>query len=181
MVLAAGGGSRFEGSVHKLLADLDGRPVVAHAVGAAIEAGLDEVLVVVGAVDLVDALPPGVAIVENPRWADGQATSVRAGLDAAAERGHDAVVIGLGDQPFVGAEPWRAVAAAVEHPIAVATYDGARRNPVRLSREVWDLVPSEGDEGARVLMRSRPELVGEVPCQGTAADIDTVEDLEQWS
>jgi molybdenum cofactor cytidylyltransferase len=181
IVLAAGGGARFDGPSHKLLAPLRGLPVVAHAVSAVVEAGFDDVFVVVGAVELSDVLPAGITVVVNQRWAEGQATSVRAGIRAAAERGHDAVVIGLGDQPFIGPEPWRAVAACVDHPIAVATYDGRRRNPVRLAKEVWDLVPDAGDEGARVLMRGRPELVSEVPCQGTSADIDTAEDLAQWS
>jgi molybdenum cofactor cytidylyltransferase len=181
IVLAAGSGARFDGPSHKLLATLHGRPVVSHAVSAAIEVGFDEVFVVVGAVDLADVLPADVSVVENPRWAEGQATSVRAGIEAAAARGHDAVVIGLGDQPFIGPEPWRAVRDCVDHPIAVATYDGRRRNPVRLAKEVWHLVPDTGDEGARVLMRGRPDLVGEVPCQGTSADIDTAEDLAQWS
>jgi molybdenum cofactor cytidylyltransferase len=181
IVLAAGGGARFGGPTHKLLAPLHGRPVVAHAVSAAVEAGFDDVFVVVGAVELADVLPVGVSFVANPRWADGQATSVRAGIGAAAARGHDAVVIGLGDQPFIGPGPWRAVAACVDHPIAVASYEGRRRNPVRLSQEVWDLLPDTGDEGARALMRGRPDLVGEVPCQGTSADIDTAEDLAQWS
>jgi CTP:molybdopterin cytidylyltransferase MocA len=181
VVLAAGAGSRFEHEEHKLLATVRGRPVVVHAVESAIEAGLDEVIVVVGAVDLDEILPAGITTVVNPSWAEGQATSVRCGLDAAERGGHDAVVIGLGDQPFIGESAWRSVAAASQTPIAVATYDGRRRNPVRLAAEVWDQVPSVGDEGARVLMRGRPELVTEVPCRGTSADIDTVEDLEQWS
>ena len=180
VVLAAGGGSRFAGNAHKLLAPVKGRAVVAHSVDAALGAGLDEVIVVTGAVDLGDVLPEGVTVLENPEWEGGQAGSLHCGIRAARRAGHDAVVVGLGDQPFVGSGPWRAVAAS-DAPIAVATYDGARRNPVRLAATVWDLLPTDGDEGARVLMRARPDLVAEVPCQGLPVDIDMLEDLERWS
>jgi CTP:molybdopterin cytidylyltransferase MocA len=181
VVLAAGRASRFGGEDGaKLRAPFRGRPLVRWAVDAAVEAGFDEVLVVTGAADLADLLPAGAVAVHNPRWADGQATSLAAGLDAAHARGHDAVVVGLGDQPLVTAEAWRAVAGAGS-PIAVATYDGVRRNPVRLARAVWSEVDRDGDEGARTLMRRRPELVTEVACAGDPVDVDTREDLNRWS
>lgn len=180
ILLAAGGGTRFEGETHKLLAPLRGRPVVCWALEAAIGAGLDQTFVVTGAVDLGAWLPEGVTAIANPRWAEGQATSLQLGLQHAGRCGHDAVVVGLGDAPFVEAEAWRRVAAD-PHPIAVATYDGARRNPVKLAAAVWPLLPSTGDEGARNLMRLRPELVGEVACPGHPGDIDTVEDLQRWN
>lgn len=180
VVLAAGAGSRFDGQGHKLLAPFRGRTVVAHAVAAAHEAGLAEVIVVVGSVDVGDELPDGVTVVENPAWADGQAGSLQVGIRTAAAHGHGAVVVGLGDQPLVPADAWRAVGAS-SSPIAVATYDGQRRNPVRLAREVWPLLPTEGDEGARTVMRVRPDLVEAVPCVGSPVDIDTVEDLDRWN
>jgi CTP:molybdopterin cytidylyltransferase MocA len=121
-----------------------------------------------------------VTLVENPHWEEGQAVSVRAGIAAASAAGHDAVVVGLGDQPFVTAEAWRRVAASAS-PVAVATYDGRRGHPVRLAAEVWALLPPAGDEVGRALMRDRPELVAEVPCEGTSIDIDTMEDLRRWS
>lgn len=182
VVLAAGEGSRFTGPTHKLLAQFRGRPVVAWAVEHALTAGLDATAVVTGAADLAGMVPDGMAVVENPRWADGQATSLRAAVSWADEGGFDALVVGLGDQPLVTPEAWRAVAAGDgEHAIVVATYGGRRGNPVRLDRSIWPLLPPAGDEGARVLMRERPELVGEVPCRGEAVDIDTEEDLARWS
>lgn len=179
VVLAAGAGSRWTGAGHKLHAVVDDRPVVEHAVRAAVASGVGPVVVVTGAAALPDAVAAldGVQVVENPRWAEGQATSLAAGVAAADALGADAVVVGLGDQPFVTPEAWRAVAAS-RSPIAVATYDGERRNPVRLAREVWPLLPATGDEGARVVVRIRPALVEAVPCGGSPADIDTVTDFE---
>ena len=178
VVLAAGAGTRFAGTSHKLDAILGGRPLIRHAVDAALEAAIGPVIVVTAG-HVTTPLPPTVTTVANESWADGQMSSLRVGIASASARGAHAVVVGLGDQPFVRADAWRAVAAA-DAPIAVATYDGRRGHPVRLHESVWDLLPTGGDEGARSLMRLRPDLVVEVPCQGSATDVDTLEDLRRW-
>ena len=92
-------------------------------------------------------LPAGVAAIENPRWGEGQATSIQAAVGWARDSGFDAVVIGLGDQPLIPAEAWRAVAAS-SSPIAVATFDGQRRPPTRLAASVWPLLPTRGRSGS---------------------------------
>lgn len=181
ILLAAGGGSRFDGVDHKLLAPFRGRPLLSWAIDSVTGAGFDAVGVVAGAVDLRAVLGPEIAIIENSDWATGQASSLQAARHWAVEQGHEAIVIGLGDQPLVPTSAWIAVGAARGTPIAVASFEGARRPPVRLAAEVWPLLPTDGDEGARVLMAARPDLVVAVPCAGEPADIDTVEDLARWS
>jgi CTP:molybdopterin cytidylyltransferase MocA len=186
IILAAGGGSRFTasgGTGHKLLAAYLGRTVIEWSIETAAAAKLDALYVVRGATHLpVPALAAGaVTFVRNDRWREGIATSMQAGVRRARRDGHAAVVIGLGDQPLVLTDAWRRVARATTTPIAVATYEGRRGNPVRLTSMVWPLLPGAGDEGAKVVMRRRPDLVTEVPCPGRSADIDTVDDLAEWS
>lgn len=193
VLLAAGSASRFAGPTHKLLAPLQGRTVIEWSFRAVTEAGFTTVIVVNGPISF-DLEGPGVVNVHNPLWETGQASSVRTGIATARSLGMTAVVMGLADQPFVTPEAWRSVARS-SSAIAVATYlqnepdttgDGAknikiRGNPVRLADSVWDLLPEEGDFGARNLISSRPELVEEVLCSGSPSDIDTIEDLRKWN
>ena len=101
-------------------------------------------------------------------------------MDWGEAAGFDALIVGLADQPGVLSSSWRRLSNS-NAPIAVANYDGLAGNPVRLEKSVWPLLPRSGDEGARVLLRTRPELVEQVACEGSPDDIDTVEDLGQWS
>ena len=149
-------------------------------------APVDETIVVVGedAEELGEVCEPyGVRVVENLDWNAGMSTSVGTGLQALGPEVRAAVFL-LADQPLVGAEAVSRLVEAFEKGagVAVATYDGAPRNPVLFAREVWPLVGRElsGDEGARRFIRQHPELVTEVPCDSVAdtADVDTVEDLK---
>lgn len=183
-LLAAGAGTRFVGPIHKLQATLHGRPVWEWSLRRVEAAGFDHVVVVTGAVDLVlpDDARMTTTVRHNPDWAAGQSASLRVAAATARELGADAVTIGLADQPFVTSEAWRAVAEAPEGcRIVLAEYDGRPGpHPVRLSAEVWPLLPDEGDQGARHLFGLHPEWVCRVPCTGSVDDIDTVEDLHRW-
>lgn len=191
ILLAGGAGSRFRDVGHKLSAELpeiENRPsetVFARTLASAIAADIGRVTVVTGRLgphDLDIADRTDIDLVHNHDWADGQMTSVRAGITFAGDDGAHIVVIGLADQPGIEPSAWQSVAnaALAGARIAVATYDGKRANPVALHRDVWDLLSMTGDEGARGLMRLRPDLVVEVPCTGSPKDIDTVEDLTRW-
>jgi CTP:molybdopterin cytidylyltransferase MocA len=186
VVLAAGAGSRFlaDGGAdladHKLLAPFRGAPLASWALRSVAAAGFGRVIVVTGAVDLDHLVPDDFDVLHNRRWADGQATSLALAVELAEQADMRAIVVGLADQPLVPSSAWRSVGAAAG-PIVTATFDGVRRPPVKLDRSVWGSLPTEGDEGARMLFKLRPELVSEVPCTGNPIDIDTVEDLDQWS
>jgi CTP:molybdopterin cytidylyltransferase MocA len=94
-----------------------------------------------------------------------------------------AAVVGLADQPLVGAEAVRRLIDAhrAGATVAVAAYDGQPRNPVLIAREHWAEVMAlaTGDTGARAFLRARPELVTLVECGDTGQpdDIDTPADL----
>ena len=139
-VLAAGRGSRLgdDASPAKPLLSFRGRPLVAHALDAAVGSGLGPVVLVVGhEADAVAAVAPeGVEVVHNDRWADGISSSLHAALRSLESRPVDGVVVGLADQPLVGADAWRRIGAAHADgaTLAVATYGGRRANPVLLAR-----------------------------------------------
>jgi len=191
VILAAGAGSRFSGPDHKLNAPFRGGTVVGAALKAvrlARDAGaVDRIMVVVGATDLRGVDLDDLEIVSNPNWAEGQATSLAtalAAIEPPTDHHHDAVdavVVALGDQPLIEPSAWARVASG-DSPITVAVYSDERvGHPIRLHRSVWHLLPTTGDSGARDLIRLRPDLVSQVACEGSNADIDTQEDLRTWT
>ncbi len=182
VVLAAGAGTRFDAPTHKLRALVRGIPIIVHAVHNASQSGIGEVVVITGAEQFEDVLA-GINTVHNEAWQSGQRSSVLCAITEAERRGCDVVVIAAGDQPFVSPDDWRAVARDPS-PIAVATYSGQRSTPVRLHKSVWEefrAIDGDPDAGARSLMHLRPELVSQVACKSSGADIDTTEDLDRWT
>jgi molybdenum cofactor cytidylyltransferase len=187
VLLAAGTSSRF-GESNKLLADLDGAPVVVHAARSLCDAGLESVVVVLGhEADRVRAAlaDRDVTFVENPDYADGQSTSVRAGVAAAADADADAAVFLPGDMPFVDpATVDRLVAAyrAGLAPALAAAHDGRRGNPVLFdSSRFGALSAVDGDTGGRsVLLGTEGAVLLAVDDEGVLVDIDTTGDLAEW-
>ena len=182
VLLAAGSGTRFLGFQHKLLSLINGQTIISRSLSAMTGSDLDGFIVVSGALDISHHIGD-VGEVHNPDWKTGQRSSVIAAMTFARAHGYGAIVIGLADQPFLSSQAWINVASSTS-PIAVATYNGTRGNPVRLHSSVWDTfddLESDPDAGARSLIRLHPELVREVTCEGNSADIDTTEDLDTWT
>jgi molybdenum cofactor cytidylyltransferase len=126
-----------------------------------------------------------VRFVENPDYDAGQATSVRAGVRAAADGGTDAAVFLPGDMPFVNpATVDRLVGAyrAGVAPALAAAHDGQRGNPVLFDSTRFDaLAAVEGDTGGRsVLLGTAGAVLLAVDDEGVRVDIDTTGDLKQW-
>jgi CTP:molybdopterin cytidylyltransferase MocA len=177
LVLAAGAGERFGGP--KQLAQLDGRPLLEHALSAV--ESLDRVVVVLGAhaAEVLAAVPMhGAETIVCDDWAEGQAASLRAGI--ASLGSCEAAVVVLGDQPRISREAVaRVVAARGGGALAVrATYGGKPGHPIVLERELFPRIAAlRGDEGARGILSSIE--VRHVACDGlgSPADVDTPEAL----
>jgi molybdenum cofactor cytidylyltransferase len=184
IVLAAGASTRM-GRQKLTLPMAGGRPLVRLAVEQVLAAGLDEVVVVVGgdaeAVAAALATLP-VRVVVNPRYAEGQSTSLRVGLDALLP-GTDAAVVALGDQPLPDPDVIRRLVSAFRttgRPIAAPVYRDGRGNPVLFGAALFgELRGVTGDQGGRGVITRDSARVAEVPVDmAMPADIDTPEDYE---
>ncbi|MCK4741138.1 MAG: putative selenium-dependent hydroxylase accessory protein YqeC [Anaerolineales bacterium] len=183
-IILAGGGSRRFGRP-KLLEFWDGEALIQRSVRAAREAGLDPIVVVLGADgpavrDALGKIP--IQITSNPDWAEGQSSSVRAGLKMLAPNVDGAVFL-LADMPLVDAD---LVSTMVEthrkslEPI-VAPWTGERwGNPVLFDRATFEALSRiRGDQGGRTLFKKYS--VEAVPWgQSAMLDIDTPDDLDTF-
>ncbi|MFJ6675846.1 NTP transferase domain-containing protein [Actinosynnema sp. NPDC091369] len=180
LLLAAGAGRRFGGP--KALVSRGGGLWVDRAAAVLRDGGCAPVVVVLGAAASsvrARAVLEGCVVVENPDWATGMGSSLRAGLAAltGAEVGADvgAVVVLPVDTPGVtvaAVERLRALASPTA--LARASYDGAPGHPVLIGAEHWSGVVESavGDAGARDYLRRHSTL--DVPC-GDVADGDDVD------
>jgi molybdenum cofactor cytidylyltransferase len=175
------------GPDNKLLRMLAGRPLVAHAVDAALASRARPVVVVTGhEAAAVRAALAGrdVAFAHNDAYASGLASSLRAGVAALAGAGADAVVVCLGDMPWVRAEHVDALVAAFEadprRPICAPVHAGRRGHPVLWPARFFPaLLALRGDVGARALLAEHAAEVREVPIDDPAItrDVDTPDAL----
>lgn len=187
VILAAGRGTRF-GDDPKLLAPLDGKPLVRHVGEAALASRARPVCAVLGHVgaqvrQALDGLD--IAFVDNPAYAQGLSTSLKAGF-AAATASADAAVVLLADMPLVRADLIDRLVArwaeAARKPLAIVpTFKGRRGNPVLLSGALGpEIAALAGDHGAGPLLRRCGDHVIELAVDDLAvlADIDTPEALQ---
>ncbi len=186
ILLAAGRSTRM-GAENKLLAEINGKPLVRIAAEQALKSKARPLVVVTGHQhERVQAALQGldVTIAHNPDFAEGLSTSLKCGLSALPEN-VDAALVLLADMPRVDAPLIDALVGAFDPAraalVVVPTFGGKRGNPVLWSRRFFaDLMALQGDVGARHLIGSHAEAVTEVPVDGNAAltDVDTPAALE---
>jgi CTP:molybdopterin cytidylyltransferase MocA len=186
LLLAAGGGRRLGGRPKALLTHR-GRPLVEHAVRVLREGGCDPAVRVVLGADArqvrEQARLTGCVPVDNPEWADGMGSSLRAGLAALEGSGATATLVALVDQPGIGREAVARVLGAMRcaGSLAAASYSGRRGHPVLLGATHWAGVAraASGDRGARAYLRAHAGELSLVECGDIAdpADIDLPADL----
>lgn len=187
LVLAAGRSTRF-GPANKLIADLDGEPVVRRTVRAVLASGARPVLVVTGHMaNEVRAALSGldVSFTDSPNYREGLAQSLKAGL-AALRPGFDGVLVALGDMPAVtGTDIDRLIAGFAPkegRSIVVPVNAGKRGNPVLFAAHlIPELHEVEGDAGAKYVITQHADEVAEVEIASPRifADVDTPEALER--
>ncbi|KQV27751.1 4-diphosphocytidyl-2C-methyl-D-erythritol kinase [Rhizobium sp. Root1203] len=185
LILAAGKATRMgEGGAHKLLAEFDGVPLVRRCALAAIDSGVSSVSVVTGHRHLeIEAVLSGLelAIVHNPDFASGMASSLVAGFLSEAASQADGILVMLADMPGVSTADLDALMEGFRqaHGQAVvrAVSRGKRGNPVILPRQLYDAVMRlEGDVGARHIVETAGLPVVDVDIGDSAhLDVDTPE------
>jgi len=183
IVLAAGSGSRFGAERCKLLEELDGKPLLRHAVDAALASRASRILVVTGHErERVEAALAGVAVnlIHNASYAEGMSSSLREGL--AQAQNAEGVLVLLADMPLVAPATLDRLIAIFTETGAVAvvpTRNGRRGNPVLLGRALFErLAELRGDRGARDLLRACAGVVEvEIGDEGVFSDVDSPDDL----
>ena len=181
VVLAAGAGSRYRGTRHKLSEQLGGDSVLVRTLRNAIASEMSVVLVISEAlIDEAQGLvaPEDMVVVDlrsQTGW--GMGDSIAAGVSIHASATGWLVL--PADMPLVRPSSLRAVADALDQqPIAFAQHRGRRGHPVGFGAELFsELVMLKGDEGARRLLARYPTAAVELDDPGVLFDIDTVDDL----
>lgn len=180
VVLAAGQGSRFGGSLHKLEQPLGAGTVLGHTLGHVIESAYPFVVVTTQRlVPLVSTLVArrDMVVISDEQARRGVGHSIAAGV---AERPMaEGWLVLPGDMPLVSPASIRAVADALEDkPVAFSQYHGRRGHPVGFAAELYsELIALQGDEGARRVVARYPAHAVDVDDAGVLVDIDTPADL----
>ena len=183
IVLAAGAATRF--GRPKQLAVLDGRPLLMHVVGRALEVAGNAVSVVIGA--HAASIAPmlnrcNASVIVNRGWEEGMASSIRLAVQRLPGACDGAMLL-LADQLGVTAADLQHLADLWHRQpgsIVAARYGGGLGVPAIFPRALFgELLELRGDRGAQTLLRRYESRLVTMQMPGAAQDVDTPDDLKR--
>ncbi|MEO5976319.1 MAG: nucleotidyltransferase family protein [Chryseolinea sp.] len=188
IILAAGSSSRMGTS--KQMLEIDGEPLLIHAINVALASGASEVILVLGAneqlhLDLVRGLP--VKLITNHYWKTGMGSSIKTGLHHVVSnfRESEAVVIMVCDQPAISTEHIKSLVSTFlssKKPIIAASYSATVGVPVLFARSFFsNILMLPDDQGAKKIIVQFPDQVVMVDIPEASDDLDTPEDYDSYT
>ena len=183
IILAAGKSERL-GSPKQLLA-YNGKTLLQHSIDEAKNMGSDHVVVVLGAnepVILQQINDPGIIVLDNNKWKEGMASSIRCGISHLLDTEYESVIIMVCDQPYVNSALLKSIYQKyleTGNPIVASEYAGRPGTPALFHRSLFaDLLLLKGDVGAKQIIQRKKQSVSLVGFPEGITDIDTREDYE---
>ncbi len=186
IILAAGKASRM--GKPKQLLSYQRSNLISHAVKSALNADSKSVIVVLGAYaeqikPKINKLP--IKIIENPHWATGMSSSIRAGITAIKDNNPnlDALIIALADQPLISEKVFHKLIQNYQETgkrIVASSYNEIVGVPALFNQTLFsELMNIKGDKGAKALIRKYKNEVLSISIPEAAIDIDTPDDYEK--
>ena len=179
-IVLAAGQSRRMGPINKLLAEIDGVPMLNRVIDGVLGSKAGPVIVVTGheegRVRKAIGRRRKVELVHNSEFAQGLSTSLAHGI-AALPEDSDGALVCLGDMPRVSAKVIDRLIDSFNpregRAICVPTHRGKRGNPVLFGRRFFaEMKVVSGDVGTRHLIGEHAEIVAEVEMTDDAVLLD---------
>ncbi len=183
IILAAGKSTRM-GAQNKLLLDVNGKPLLQHVIDAAATSHVNEIMLVTGHErERIEHVvhSSGGRLLHNADYAEGMASSIRTGIQAAQHSKVDAALILLGDMPYITASHINHILTYYQShaSLCVPYTNNQRGNPVLWGKDYFaDLLTLTGDQGARDLIKRSHRHITHVKMDALANAAAILKDID---
>ena len=188
-IILGAGRSRRMGLENKLVAEINGKPMIVHAIESVKNSRVNKTTLVTGYQrEIVERAVQGIEIeiIYNPNFTEGLSSSIKS-IGHKLTKNVDAVILCLGDMPGITSTHINSLIKAFKNnpnrQIVIPTYKGRRGNPVLWGKKHFPLLVNlSGDRGAKVLFQNNENNITEVQIEDEAilTDLDTPEALEKY-
>ena len=183
ILLAAGQSKRMNGE-NKLTKEIQGIPLIKHAVGNVLNSSIDELIIVLGyqkeVIEKIIDKNERIKFAFNVNYENGMASSIKTGLINLSEK-TEAFFICLGDMPMVNSDIYKQLIQSKNNKeIIVPTYKGQQGNPILFSKSIKEKIMTiQGDVGAKkILELNKNKILNvEVGNQSIRKDFNTKDDF----